>query len=43
MEKVYVNGEELVEDYLQDGVTTKKTVYYNDLIVPEGCIFVMGR
>lgn len=39
--KVYVNGEELVEDYLQDGVTTK-TVYYNDLIVPEGCIFVMG-
>lgn len=39
--KVYVNGKELVEDYLEDGVTTK-TVYYNDLTVPEGCIYVMG-
>ena len=39
--KVYVNGKELVENYLEDGVTTK-TVYYNDLTVPEGCIYVMG-
>lgn len=39
--KVYINGEELVEDYLQKGVTTK-TVYYNDVIVPEGCIYVLG-
>ena len=39
--KVYINGEELVEDYLQKGVTTK-TVYYNDIIVPEGCIYVLG-
>ena len=35
--KVYING----EDYLQKGVTTK-TVYYNDVIVPEGCIYVLG-
>ena len=39
--KVYINGEELIEDYLQKGVTTK-TVYYNDVIVPEGCIYVLG-
>lgn len=40
-EKVYLNGKELEEDYLQDGVTTK-AVYYNDLIVPDGCVYVMG-
>lgn len=39
--KVYVNGQELIEDYLQEGVTTK-TVYYNNLIVPEGCVYVLG-
>lgn len=39
--RVYVNGKELEEDYLQEGVNTK-AVYYNDLIVPEGCIYVMG-
>ena len=39
--KVYVNGKELIEDYLPEGTTTK-IVYYNDIIVPEGCVFVMG-
>lgn len=39
--KVYVNGEELKEEYLPEGTTTK-TVYYNDVIVPEGCVYVMG-
>ena len=39
--KVYVNGKELVEEYLPEGTTTK-IVYYNDIIVPEGCVFVMG-
>lgn len=40
--KVYINGEELVEDYLsKDVLTMKKGVYY-DLVVPEGTLFVMG-
>lgn len=39
--KVYVNGTELKEDYLQNDVTTK-AVIYNDIIVPQGCIYVMG-
>ena len=39
--KVYINGEELKEEYLPEGTTTK-TVYYNDVIVPEGCVYVMG-
>ena len=42
--KVYINGEELDEPYLQPDVTTEvtdKTPYY-DLVVPENCVFVMG-
>ena len=39
--KVYLNGEELEEDYLSDTVKTESTVY-NDIIVPEGYIFAMG-
>ena len=39
--KVYVNGTELKEEYLPEGTTTK-VVYYNDVIVPEGCIYVLG-
>lgn len=39
--KVYVNGTELKEEYLPEGTTTK-IVYYNDVIVPEGCIYVLG-
>lgn len=41
--KVYINGEELEEDYLQDNVITGDlNGPYTDLIVPEGCLFVMG-
>lgn len=39
--KVYVNGEEIIEGYLS-AETTTKAVYYNDVIVPEGCIYVLG-
>ena len=39
--KVYVNGEEIIEEYLPNGTTTK-TVYYNDVTVPEGCVYVLG-
>jgi len=38
---VYVNGEPLQEDYLQEDVVTQSTVF-NDFIVPEGYIFAMG-
>lgn len=41
--KVYINGEELQESYLQPQVTTTvdHSAYY-DLVVPENCVFVMG-
>ena len=39
--KVYVNGEELQEDYLSDDVVTESQVF-TDFIVPEGYIFAMG-
>ncbi len=39
--KVYLNGELLSEDYLAENVRTK-IVYYNEIVVPEGCVFVMG-
>lgn len=39
--KVYVNGEELKEDYLSEDVSTKSDVFY-DFIVPSGYIFAMG-
>ena len=42
--KVYLNGEELQEDYLDDGVTTNMGTYgmFSDVVVPEGHVFVMG-
>ncbi len=41
--KVYINGEELEEDYLNDDVvTTDGGGVFTDLIVPEGTVFVMG-
>ena len=41
--KVYVNGEELDESYLQpDVVTEAKNSYLTDFTVPEGYIFAMG-
>ena len=41
--KVYINGEELDEPYLQDGIVTDIIgVGFNDFVVPENCIFAMG-
>ena len=41
--KVYLNGEELDENYLQEGVETQtKNPYMTDFTVPEGYIFAMG-
>ena len=44
---VYINGEELDEPYLQDGIVTDivtETGYvgFDDFIVPENCVFAMG-
>ncbi len=45
---VYINGEKLEEDYLQDGVITdmmngsKDQNYFTDFTVPEKCVFAMG-
>lgn len=39
--KVYINGEELEEDYLQSGIVTDPGTY-NNFIVPEGYVFCMG-
>lgn len=42
-EKVYINGEELEEAYLQEGVKTEaKNSHLIDFVVPEGYIFAMG-
>lgn len=40
--KVYLNGEELKEDYLASTVETQRNGPFYDVIVPEGCIFAMG-
>ena len=39
--KVFLNGEEINEPYLDEGVITEGGVY-TDIIVPEGYVFVMG-
>ena len=39
--KVYLNGEELNEPYLRDGIETESNLF-TDITVPEGYIFVMG-
>ncbi|MDO5556240.1 MAG: signal peptidase I [Clostridia bacterium] len=39
--KVYLNGQELEEPYLRDGITTEGRVF-TDITVPKGYIFVMG-
>ncbi len=39
--KVYINGEELEEDYLQPDVITESRVF-NDFIVPDNYLFCMG-
>ena len=40
--KVYINGEELDEPYLQDDVITEPTGVLNDFFVPENTVFAMG-
>ena len=41
--KVYINGEELKEDYLQENVVTEaKSTYLTDFTVPEGYVFAIG-
>ena len=41
--KVYINGAQLEESYLQPNITTDTTnCPYYDLIVPENSVFVMG-
>jgi len=41
--KVFLNGEELKEEYLQEGVETEaKNAHLTDFTVPEGYIFAMG-
>lgn len=40
---VYINGEKLQEDYLQDGIVTDvDDAGFSDFIVPENCVFAMG-
>ena len=39
--KVYLNGEELQEDYVAEGAVTISD-RYTDITVPEGYVFVMG-
>jgi len=40
---VYINGEQLQEDYLQNGIVTDVAgPGYTDFIVPENCVFAMG-
>jgi len=41
--KVFINGIELEEDYLQPHILTNiSNCPYYDLVVPEDCVFVMG-
>ncbi len=42
--KVFINGEELDEPYLPEGLVTEmeNQGVYSDLIVPENCVFAMG-
>ena len=41
--KVYINGEELEEDYLQSGIVTDVIgTGFDDFVVPENCVFAMG-
>ena len=41
--KVFINGEELQEDYLQPGVVTDVSKgVFSDFYVPENCVFAIG-
>lgn len=40
---VYINGEKLEEDYLQDTVVTESLGgLFTDIVVPENCVYVLG-
>lgn len=39
---VYINGEQLQEDYLPEGIVTDSEGGLDDFIVPENCVFAMG-
>jgi signal peptidase I len=41
-DKVYIDGTQLQEDYLDSSVKTKATGQFYDFIVPEKCVFAMG-
>ena len=43
-DRVYINGEELEEPYLQEGILTdmEKGAFYDNIIVPENTVYVMG-
>ena len=42
--RVYINDEELQEEYLQEGVKTeiRNGIGFDDFIVPENSVFAMG-
>ena len=41
--KVFLNGSELDEPYLQEGVATNaESPVFTDLVVPDNCVFAMG-
>ena len=42
--KVYINNEDLQENYLQENVKTeiRREIGFNDFVVPENCVFAMG-
>lgn len=40
--KVFVDGRELIEDYVSNEETNIGNDLYSDMIVPEGCIYVLG-
>lgn len=39
--KVYIDDQELKEDYLQEGIYTDEGTFH-DIIVPKNCVFAMG-
>lgn len=40
--KVFVDGRQLKEDYVNDEDTLSSSSLYDDIIVPKGCIYVVG-
>ena len=40
--KVFINGEQLQEDYLPSGIVTDVGVGFDDFVVPENYVFAMG-